>query len=442
MSFFSVVKRLMPPGLRRRYHWLVALIANVWYGRPSRHLIVIGVTGTDGKTTTATIIAELLQAAGRPVGLSSSVWFQIGARRWLNETHMTMPGRFGLQRLLRRMVKAGCRYAVVEVSSEGLAQHRHIGVDFDIAVVTNLALEHLEAHGSFERYRAAKGQLFGQIIRSGDKRIDGYHQKRVTVVNLDDASADYFLKFWAEEHVGVSLQPLPAVPPTVHEKTTVLSATDIRPAAGASEFVVDGRRVKLSLPGRYNIMNALEAIAVARACDVPWETIVTALSRIQKIPGRQQEIPTERPWRVIVDYALTPNALEQLYRSLRERGAQRIIAVFGAAGGGRDRWKRPELGKIAARYCQKIILTTDDPYDEEPLKICEAIRGGIPADQQEKVTIELDRRQAIQAAMQQAQPGDVVAITGMGSETSMMVKGKKVKWSDAQVVREELSLQP
>lgn len=421
----------MPLGMRRWYHRLLAWTANLRFGRPSRHLVVIGVTGTDGKTTTAVMIADLLQAAGKKVGLSSSIWWQIGEKRWLNESHMTMPGRFALQRLLRQMVTAGCQYAVIEVSSEGLAQHRHIGVDFDIAVVTNLTPEHLEAHGSWNRYRSTKGLLFHQIIRSGDKHRTGLNQKRTTVVNLDDPSAEYFSQFWAEQHLGVSLHPQPKIPAVMNSKFSVLTATNLRPTPTGSEFIVDGQRLQLHLAGEFNVANALEAIAVARACGVSWDVVASTLPQMTTIPGRVQEIPTGRSWRVVIDYAVTPNALEKLYQTLQTQGAKRLIAVFGAAGGGRDRWKRPELGKIAARYCQQIILTTDDPYDEDPRQIAEAIKRGMVAAQAQAVKIILDRRQAIQRAINLAQAGDVVAVTGMGAETSMMVKGKKVNWNDA-----------
>lgn len=435
MLILRLLKRLVPRSARRGYHRALAMAANLRYGRPSRHLIVVGVTGTDGKTTTATMIADLLAAGGHRVGLSSSAWFQVGEKRWLNETHMTMPGRFSLQRLLRRMVDAGCEYAVLEVSSEGLAQARHIGIDFDVAVITNLTPEHLEAHGSFERYREAKGLLFRQILRSGDKHVAHLQRKRLTVVNLDDPSAEYFLQFWAEKHIGVTMQPVRSLPEHQPDKLIVLRAERVVSTAAGSTFEADGQVLTLGMPGEYNVMNALEAIAVARAADVSWDVIRPTLAAFRSVPGRMEEVSTGRPWRVIVDYALTPNALEHLYRSLQQAGEKRIIAVFGAAGGGRDVWKRPKLGAIAARFCQQIILTTDDPYDEDPGQIAAAILDGIPADQRQHVTVELDRRAAIRRAMQAAGPGDVIAVTGMGSETSMMVKGKRVAWNDAATVR-------
>ncbi len=438
MPALGTLKRLAPPTIRRQYHHLLALLAGWRYGRPSRHIIVVGVTGTDGKTTTASLIADVLGASGAPVGLSTSAVFQIGEQRWLNESHLTMPDPFQLQRLLRRMVQAGCRYAVVEASSEGLVQYRHTGVDFDVAVITNLTPEHIKTHGSFEAYRQAKGLLFTSIIRSGDKHLFGAAIPKVTVVNLDDASHDYYLKFWAEKHYGTTLSHHRTIA-DAEGKMTVIAGSGARPRADGMMFTVDGRDFTLPLSGEYNVRNALQAIAVGRALGLEWEAIVKGLASAQAVPGRSEEIATGRPWRVVVDYALTPAALEQFYQSLKSDGAKRIIAVFGAAGGGRDAWKRPELGKIAARYCAKIILTTDDPYDEDPQQICATIYDGLPVDQQGKAEIILDRKKAIHHAMKLAQPGDVIAVTGMGSETSMMVKGKKVEWSDAETVRKMLS---
>lgn len=209
----GVLRRLTPRVIRQRYHRVLALVATLRYGRPSRQLIVVGITGTDGKTTTAVLTAHILSQARRPTGLSSSAMFQIGDKRWANETHLTMPGRFTLQHLLRRMVEGGCHYAVLEVSSEGLAQYRHVGIDFDVAVITNLTPEHIQAHGSFEKYRQAKELLFSKIIKGGDKHLFGQQIPKITVVNLDDPQASHFLAFWAEEHYGVSVDH-PFVIPT------------------------------------------------------------------------------------------------------------------------------------------------------------------------------------------------------------------------------------
>lgn len=421
----------------RTYHRLLAWAAMWRYGRPSRHLIVIGVTGTDGKTTTATLIAELFQAAGFRVGLSSSAWFQVAGRRWLNETHMTMPGRFGLQRLLRDMVQAGCQVAVLEVSSEGIAQARHNGIDFDGAVLTNITPEHIQAHGSFEAYRTAKARLFERLIKSGDKHVNGLRVKEVSVVNLDDPSAAHFLRYWADEHYGTTMTGA-KVPSEITSPVTVMAAESVELNPLNSHFRIDGHELTLNLPGRYNVANAVQAVTVARAFGVDWSVIKKRLAEPIDIPGRGQTLTSAKGFSVIIDYALTPAALREFYQSLKDRGARRIIAVFGAAGGGRDAWKRPQLGRIAAEYADLIVLTTDDPYEEPPAAIAAAIAAGVPADRRSRVSIVLDRRTAIAKAIEVAEPGDIVAVTGMGAETSMMVNGKKIPWSDAGVVQEML----
>ncbi|MBI2985121.1 MAG: UDP-N-acetylmuramoyl-L-alanyl-D-glutamate--2,6-diaminopimelate ligase [Candidatus Kerfeldbacteria bacterium] len=432
----DLIRRLVPRRLLLLYHRWLATFAALRYGRPSRKMVVIGVTGTDGKTTTALLISQLLQAAGKLVGLSSGVYFQTGQRRWRNEMHMTMPGRMRLHRLLRQMVDAGCQYAVIEVSSEGLLQHRHLGIDFDAAVLTNLTAEHLETHGGLAAYRRTKGRLFHQIIRSGDKRLDGLPVKKFTVVNLDDASAEYFLGFWAEEHHGVTLRDKPATLARVKNKLRIWRAESVKTEPNGSQFVVERHHLRLPLPGRYNVYNALEAVVTAAALGIDWSTIERGLAQASHIPGRWEEFALPNGARAIVDYALTPAALVQFYQAVEQFGSKRIIAVFGAAGGGRDRWKRPDLGEIASRHASVIILTTDDPYDEDPGAITGEIAAGISAASRAEVFMILDRREAIRRALSLAQPDDVVAITGMGAETSMVIKGKKVPWSDADTVKE------
>lgn len=432
------LKRLIPRWAIRRYHFALAWLAAFWYRHPSRQLIVIGVTGTDGKTTTSWMIAQLLKHSGAKVGLSSTVFTMIGDQTTLNETHMTMPGRFRLQRQLRAMVDAGCRYAVIEMSSQGLAQNRHVGLDIDCAVITNLTPEHLESHGSFEAYRQAKGILFGQIIRSGDKTIDGQAVKKVTVVNLDDANAEFFLKYWAEEHHGVSLKAAPEIPLQLKKKTVVWQSHGFEAEARGMKFTLHGATVHLPYLGAYNILNALEAVAVATAYGVTEGEALTALQSLPPIPGRADRLVLPNGGAAVVDYALTPHALQSFYQALAQQGAKDIIGVFGAAGGGRDKWKRPKLGQIAEQYCSKIFLTTDDPDNEDPQKICDEILSGMSAAGRAKTTVILDRGAAIQQAVAMAHSGSVVAITGMGAETSMIVRGKKVAWSDVAQVKKIL----
>lgn len=436
MPYLGVVRRLTPPALRQWYHRGLASAAAARYRHPSRSMLVVGVTGTDGKTTTATLLAAMFQAAGWRVGLSSTVYFQIGEKRWRNETHMTMPGRFALQRMLRSMVDAGCRVAVIEASSEGLVQHRLDGVDVDAAVLTNISPEHLESHGGWERYRAAKALLFARLARSRKKMIDGRPLPKVSVVNYDDPSFDYFSQAVADIHVATSIADNPEHRPG---SGRFLAAQHIVSTGQGSRFTADGQDFHTALPGTYNVANALQAIAVCTAYGVSPAVASVGLAIVRSLPGRHEEIATNRGWRVVVDYALTPAALEQLYTTLRREGARRVVAVFGAAGGGRDAWKRPELGRITGRLADDIILTTDDPYDEDPLAIAQAIRSGVAEERQDRVRIVIDRRAAIRAALDGAENGDIIAVTGMGAQTTMQVaRGRSVPWDDAQTIREEL----
>jgi len=319
-----------------------------------------------------------------------------------------MPGRFKLQKFLRQAVDSGCQYAVLEVTSEGIKQYRHKFIDFEVAVFTNLAPEHIEAHGSFEKYREAKGKLF-QVT------------KNIHIINIDDKNANYFLQFPAKK------------------KYTY----------GLNQGDVNNQNLKLNLRliGEFNIYNALAAISVGISQGIDSEICKSAVEKIKGIPGRMEEVISE-PFKVIVDYAFTPNALEKVYQTLQrtknKEQRTKMICVLGACGGGRDKWKRPVLGELAAKYCDETIITNEDPYDENPWEIIEQVAGGafeeIRLNPRKSASIYkiLDRREAIRKSLGLAKPGDIIIITGKGCEPSIcLAKGKKISWDDGQVVREE-----
>ena len=415
MQCLRAIKRLIPVPLfrlgARIYHPLLAWTGALRYGFPSRKLTVIGVTGTKGKSTTVYMISRVLEGAGHPVAAIGSLGYKIREREWPNLLKMTMPGRWKIQKFLREAVRAGCTHVVIEMPSEGLAQGRHRGVHINVAVFTNLHPEHLESHGSFEAYRAAKQILF--------KECKGIH-----VANLGDPSAELFLGYPAQKHV------------TYGVGQGDIAAEDVRAEADHASFVVGHTRVTLSLGGIFNVYNALAAVAVGDVLGIPVSVSQSALESIRDIAGRMEWIQKE-PFGVVVDYAHTPESLEAVYRTLKPQ-AQRLICVLGSAGGGRDTWKRPKFGAIAAQYCDRIVLTNEDPFDEDPEHIVAGVQSGIPADYQE-ATVIMDRKQAIAEALTTAQSGDIVVITGKGSETSMaLANGKKIPWSDAQIVRDLL----
>lgn len=445
-STLKVLRRILPPTLLRTlqpiYHFVLAGLAAFWCGLPSRRLTVIGVTGTDGKTTTVHLLHEMLTAAGHRVGSLSSLRFKINDLEEPNLLKMTMPGRFRLQQFLARCRASGCRFVVIEVTSQGIKQFRHRFIGFQAAVLTNVTPEHIEDHGGFEAYRASKLELFRRLPAKG-----------IAVLNRQDASAERFAAV------------TPATRIAWYERSAVELGGVGRPVR---VLRVEPQRIQLeienvfiesALGGAFNVMNILAAAAAAMAFDVSLTAIAQAVGRVRGIPGRLEYVQRQ-PFAVVVDYANTPVAYERVYQALQEARSKkqeaRLICVFGAPGGGRDRWKRPEIGKIAGRYCQQIVLTSDDPDDEDPAQIAEEIRSGIigvemsPTGVDSKkyspsrveeiplVKIVLDRREAIRQALRDVKSGDTIIITGMGAQPWQVIMGKKIPWDDRKVVREEL----
>lgn len=395
--FKEFIKKFLPYWVLDLYHFILAFLGAFFYSFPSRKIKVIGVTGTNGKTTVTELISRILEEGGFKVALLNSIHFKIGEKEKKNELRMTMPGRFKLQKFLREAVNSGCQYAILEVTSEGIKQHRHRFIDFSVAVFTNLSPEHIEAHGSFEKYRQAKGKLF--------EACKGIH-----VINQDDPNAPYFLQFPAEQKILYSLK----------DRNSLLQ--------------------EIKLLGEFNIYNTLAAIKVGLSQGVSLENCQKAIEKVDLIPGRM-ELVLEHPFKVFVDYAFTPNALQKVYETLSENSKLRIqnsrlICVLGACGGGRDKWKRSVLGEIAAHYCQEIIITNEDPYDEDPMEIINQVAQGV----KDKAIKILDRREAIRKALKLAKTGDVIIITGKGCEPSIcLAGGVKIPWDDRFVVKEEFT---
>jgi len=392
----ELLKKFLPNFVFSFYHFLFAFLGALIYGFPSKKLTLIGVTGTNGKTTTTEMIASIFEKAGRKIALLNSIRFKIGEKEEINKLRMTMPGRFFIQRFLKKAVQKGCEFAILEVTSEGIKQHRHRFLDFKVAVFTNLAPEHIEAHGSFEKYREAKLKLFEAT-------------KEIHVINIEDENADYFLKIPAKKKITFGLEK--------------------------GDFNLKNTEIKIQIPGKFNLYNALAAFSVAKTLGIDEEIIKEVLREFKGVPGRMEEV-ISKPFKVIVDYAFTPNALEKVYQTLTSQlttNNSQLICVLGACGGGRDKWKRPVLGEIAAKYCDEVIVTNEDPYDEDPWKIIEQVASGA----KEKARKILDRREAIREALKLAKEGDIVVITGKGAEPSIVEKGKKIPWDDRKVVKEE-----
>lgn len=434
------MRKLIPRQILNIYHFAVSALASAFYLWPSHKMVVIGITGTKGKSTTAYFLAKILEGAGYRVGLTSTAIFKIVGREWLNATKMTMLGRFALQKMLRDMVKAGCSYAIVETSSEGLAQYRHAGIDYDVAVFTNLTPEHIESHGGFENYKKAKGKLFASLAGSFRKKIG--NGKKIIVANLDDANVEYFLGFWAEEKMGFSIQPTANSQQNPRAVGRKLVAQNVQLHSDGSSFLVDGEEVNLKLIGKGNVYNALAAITVAQSQGVPLGVAAEAISKIALVPGRMELIDEGQPFKVMVDYAHEPESTRQLYEAVKNIPHNNLIQVLGSTGGGRDVGRRRILGELAAENTDTVIVTTDDPYDDDPEEIADALaRGAVDKGKKidENIFIILDRREAIRKSMECALPNDLILITGKGSEQVMIVAGgRKIPHDDRKIVREEI----
>lgn len=392
------------------YHYAWALLSATWYGFPAKKLFVIGVTGTKGKSTVTDLVYATLLGCGYRVAAASTIRFAVGDRSEPNLFKMTTPGRGYLQAFLARAIKEGCTHAVVELTSEAALQHRHLFLDLDALVFTNLQKEHIESHGSFENYAAAKFRI-GKALASSGKR------PRAIIANADDSESPRYLALPVEEKFPFSYA----------------DAKDVELSPGRAEFTFLGERFRMRLPGSFNVMNALAAALAARFAGAPLAKIAEALGSLERVPGRTERIDLGQPFQAVIDYAHTPDSLSALYAAYPGRK----ICVLGNTGGGRDAWKRPEMGKIADSECAEVILTDEDPYDEDPRAIVDAMAKGM----KRTPTIIMDRREAIRHALTLAQPGDSVLVSGKGTDPFIMgPKGSKTPWSDARVAREELEL--
>lgn len=407
-------------------------MGSVIFGHPSRRIFVIGVTGTKGKSTTLEFLSAILEAAGKKTALSSTVYQRILERTRRNLSGNSMPGRFFLQRFLRKAVNFGAEYALLEVTSQGVVQHRHEFIDWDAGFMTNLAPEHIESHGSFENYRAAKVSFFGYLAQSAKR-------EKFFFVNGNDPNAEYFIKagekisggrvfiYTKEKFVGRCL-------------ANGLDLTTREKRRAANEW----------LWSDFNLDNAAAGLAFADSQKIPWPTFKKALLGFGGLTGRMEFVEKE-PFAVIVDGAHTPESLEKVYQNARPelifgKESGKLICVLGSAGGGRDKWKRPIMGRIAAEYCDKIILSNEDPYNEDPDEILEEIKYGIDEARSRRVKSEdvlkiLDRREALKKAIGLAEKGDSVVLTGKGSEMSIHVsRGKVIPWNEKEIVKEILGL--
>ena len=435
MSLLRKIKSLVPSPIVAQYHHALAGIAEVVYRHPSDEMIVVGVTGTSGKSSTVSFLAQILTTLGYTVGYTSTAGFNIAGKDTVNAMKMTMPGRFTLQRLLRSMVDAKCTVAIVETSSQGLIQYRHVGVNYDVALFTKLTPEHIEAHGGFENYKKAKGILFKHLTARSKKTVGGKLIPKVNVVNTDDEHAAYYASFRADRRIGFGFSGTPGT-------DQLVAYVEHHDRERGVTLSVNGVETSLSLMADFEHKNALAAVAGAVAIGVPLADAMRAAALLHSVPGRFESIEAGQPFMVIVDFAFEPFALQALYRSLPPGRTGRIIGVHGSTGGGRDAARRVEIGRLAAQNEDIVIVTNEDPYDEDPRVIIDAVAAGARTHgkiDDETLFVIDDRREAIEKAMHIARTGDIVLITGKGSEPVMVVASGKIPWDDRDEARRALA---
>ncbi|HEY9481068.1 MAG TPA: UDP-N-acetylmuramyl-tripeptide synthetase [Candidatus Paceibacterota bacterium] len=412
-SILYFTRKLIPGPVFRffqpAYHSFLAFLSALWYRFPSRHIKVIAVTGTKGKSSTTEIVNAILEEAGYKTALSNTIRFKIGTKSRENLYKMSMPGRFFIQRFLRRAVQAGCQYVIMEATSQGALFKRHAFISFDALIFTNIAPEHIEAHGSFENYVQAKLSIAKAVANSSKGAI--------FVGNTDDVQYPRFA----------------ALPWKVIRPYSLSDGKPYNIFREGLAFTYEGNLIRSPLSGEFNLANILAAITFARTQDVSVDMCQKAIENFSMIPGRVQKIDEGQDFTVVVDYAHTPDSLQKLYDLYR---GTRKIAVLGNTGGGRDTWKRDEMARIAETECDEIILTNEDPYDDDPMKIVTDMAGAM---KEKKPHIVMDRREAIRFAFSLARPGDSVLITGKGTDPYIMgPDNSRIPWSDAEVTREEL----
>lgn len=401
---------VLPAPLIAAYHFTLAFLAALLNGFPSRRIIVVGVTGTKGKSSTIEFLNAIFETAGWTTALSSTIRFKIADSSKPNLKRMTIPGRFFLQGFLADATRANCQIAFIELTSEGARQYRHRFVELDALLFINLAPEHIESHGSLAAYSDAKFELGKQLARSKK-------HPRYMIANADDTESGRYLSLGVEHAIPFSLE----------------GAKPWKTDASGGAFTLDDISIDVRLPGEFSLKNALAAATLARAMGIPAQTIARGISNLERIPGRAEEIREGQSFSIVVDYAHTPDSLRAIYSAYPQR---RKICVLGSTGGGRDTWKRSVMGTIAEAACEEIILTNEDPYDEDPHSIVNMIASGM---KEKNPTIIMDRREAIRHAFSVARDNDVVFITGKGTDPTMQgPRGTNVQWSDAQVAKEEI----
>ena len=418
------VRRVLPSGVVSKvetsYRKARVKALSARYGYPARNLKIIAVTGTNGKTTTANYLNEILKAAGYKTAMFTTALIEVAGEARLNDLNMTVASTDQMQRFFRDAKNATVDFVVLEVTSHSLTQHKLDGVPIEAAIMTNLTQDHLDYHHTMEEYAEAKGLLFAK-------------KPRYIVLNRDDEWFDFYNKY----------EPIEAKITYGAGEAAEARISQVKLYKKGSEArVVIDHQTKLdlatALPGKFNVYNMTAAAATAYLFHVSLEDISEGIANLEEIPGRFERVEAGQPYDVIVDYAHTPDALQQLLESVKQLTKRRVILVFGACGD-RDKTKRPIMGEIAARLADRIVVTDEESYNEDPDEIRRMIIDGIAAAKGEMRCEEIaDRRHAIEKALSIARAGDTVLVTGMGHEQFRIVNGERLPWNDGDVIRELL----
>ncbi len=419
--------------IRMLWHRIKGVTAAVRYGFPAKRMVVIGVTGTNGKTTTTHMIEHILSLAGKKVAMISTSDFSINGKKRPNLSKKTTMSPFKTQKFLSKCVKKKVDYVVIEASSHALHQSRLWGIPFSISVITNITHEHLDYHGTLEKYAEAKKILFKNVsknCKSGEsKAIHDIPHTKAFVLNTADQFYDKFKQVHCPVNIDYGLD------------RGDLRAKDITYSKRGSKFAMKyhGKTtgVNLALTGGFNVENALAATGATLACKLSMEEISAGLNSFEGVGGRMERIKSPAGFEVIVDFALTPDALDKLYKVLKETTEGRLIGLIGSCGD-RDKEKRPKMGEIVASYCDLTIVTDEEPYTEDPMEIMKAVLKGAKEVKKMGEGLELieDRYSALEHAIKQAEPGDVVVVTGMGSFQTRSMNDGPMTWDEREVARE------
>lgn len=402
----------------------MAMLADRFYGSPTRELKLIGVTGTNGKTTTTHLIDKILRDRQRVTGLIGTIHMRIGDVT--EDVKNTTPDALDLQKSFRRMRDVNTEYAIIEVSSHALEMGRVRGCDVHTAVFTNLTQDHLDYHKTMENYRYAKSLLFSQLGNSYDP-----DRLKTAVLNADDDASKLYATVTPARVITYGIDQEADVRATDFEITSKGTSFTAQTFAGSV-------RMNLKLMGKFNVYNALAATAVALAENVPLEAIKNSLESVPGVNGRFEAVDAGQPFAVLVDYSHTPDSLENALATVKEFAKQRIFCIVGC-GGDRDRTKRPIMARIATKYADHSVLTSDNPRSEDPQAIIDDMLAGLDEVEQERYTAVVDRREAIHFAVSKAQPGDVILIAGKGHETYQIIKDQVLPFDDREVAREAIA---